>query len=167
MDFFTSDQHFFHEAILQLTNRHFRTMKEMNKVISRRYNEHVSPDDTCYFNGDLSLSKHPDPLGKIISKLNGRKILILGNHDEINFRHYLRMGFESVHTSLDIGKYILVHDPVASVTKPDRKWVCGHVHNMWKKSGNCVNVSVDVWDFYPVSEVQIDEVFKSKEKFIG
>ena len=166
MNFFTSDQHFFHEAVLQFTNRPFRTIKEMNKIICRRYNETVSNDDTCYFEGDLTLSKHPEPLREIIGKLNGRKILILGNHDEMKIHHYLRMGFESIHTSLDIGKYILTHDPVVSITKPDRHWICGHVHNMWKKSGNCVNVGEDVWDFYPVSEDQIDEIFKSKEKFI-
>jgi len=166
MDYFTSDLHLFHEAILALTFRKFRTTKEMNRTIVRKYNDIVSPDDTCYILGDLQMEKHPEPLRKIIERLNGRKILILGNHDEINVWHYLRMGFESVHTSLDIGKYILIHDPVASVTKPDRKWLCGHVHNMWKKSGNCVNVGVDVWDFNPVSEMQIDELFDSKEKFI-
>ena len=31
----------------------------------------------------------------------------------------------------------------------------GHVHDLWKRNGNQINVGVDVWDFRPVS---IDEV---------
>jgi calcineurin-like phosphoesterase family protein len=35
--------------------------------------------------------------------------------------------------------------------------LCGHVHNMWKRNGNCFNVGVDVWDFRPVTMSQIME----------
>lgn len=30
--------------------------------------------------------------------------------------------------------------------------LCGHVHNAWQTQGKQLNVGVDVWDFYPVSE---------------
>jgi calcineurin-like phosphoesterase family protein len=30
--------------------------------------------------------------------------------------------------------------------------VCGHVHGAWKVNQRAVNVGVDVWDWYPVSE---------------
>ncbi len=40
----------------------------------------------------------------------------------------------------------------------------GHVHQHWKHQGRMLNVGVDVWDFYPVSEVVIHQVFDTFER---
>lgn len=33
--------------------------------------------------------------------------------------------------------------------------ICGHVHNTWRQKGRMINVGVDAWGGYPVSEDQI------------
>ena len=37
----------------------------------------------------------------------------------------------------------------------------GHVHDSWLDSRNCVNVGVDVFDYYPVCFEEIEERAKS------
>jgi calcineurin-like phosphoesterase family protein len=40
----------------------------------------------------------------------------------------------------------------------------GHVHGRWKFRPHCINVGVDVWDYYPVKmETAVDEYFKWME----
>ena len=33
--------------------------------------------------------------------------------------------------------------------------ICGHIHEKWLKIRNMVNVSVDVWNFFPASVEQV------------
>lgn len=45
------------------------------------------------------------------------------------------------------------------IDKPnfERRWICGHVHTIFRKLGPVVNVGVDAWDYSPVN---ISKVFK-------
>ena len=48
---------------------------------------------------------------------------------------------------------------------PDIEWlVHGHVHEKWKINGKQINVGVDVWDFYPVSYDEIQNLIKANSK---
>jgi len=163
---FTADQHFDHSNILGYCGRDFKNVQAMNNKIIRNYQELIQKDDTVYFLGDLSLrtSDHIRFYRKLLEQLPGQKHLILGNHDSLKPFTYVDLGFISVHTSLDIGKYILVHDPVPAFLYPNRIWLCGHVHNLFKTCRNVINVGVDVWDFKPVNEEQIDEVILCLKK---
>ena len=42
-----------------------------------------------------------------------------------------------------------------------QKYICGHIHNRWKIYRNIINVSVDAWDYKPVSIKQIEYTFKA------
>ena len=158
-DFFTADRHMDHFNILEYCNRPFKSLKQMQNAIIRRWNERVTDNDTVYVLGDewLGGGSHSSRLPVILRKLKGRKILILGNHDEIKPFTYIKYGFESVHTSLIYrGTYLLCHDPaLATVVPKDWFVIHGHVHGLYKFCKNCMNVGVDQWDFYPVS---IDEL---------
>lgn len=59
----------------------------MDEEIIRRWNEVVSPEDTVYHLGDIALGPIDKSLAKI-TRLNGYKIAVLGNHD----RPFMRMG---------------------------------------------------------------------------
>lgn len=130
-----------------------------------RYRSVVKEEDTIYFLGDLSIKspQHRAHLDWILEQLPGTKIFILGNHDKFSPFTYVDAGFQSVHTSLDIGEFILIHDPVACLVVKNRKWLCGHIHGLFKmnRNGNVLNVGVDQWEFFPVS---IDEVRKEFEQ---
>ena len=76
----TADTHFGHERIIELADRPFRSVEEMNEKLIENYNAVVGPRDTCYHLGDACMGKLADSL-PLLQRLNGNKILILGNHD--------------------------------------------------------------------------------------
>ncbi len=86
---FTSDTHFGHTNILQFEPYHrpFETIKEMNEYLIHRWNDCVRPDDTIYHLGDFCFGKHNLALA---SRLQGKKRLVLGNHDSYANADYLR-----------------------------------------------------------------------------
>lgn len=85
--FFTADQHFGHANILkyEADSRKndkgitFRSVEQMNEAIVDRWNAVVAPGDTVYSLGDFSYKLHT--IGEYLPHLNGRVILITGNHD--------------------------------------------------------------------------------------
>ena len=165
MIWFTSDYHLSHFNIIRYENRPFQNINEMNKTIIENHNKLVHPEDAVYFLGDFSLvgKEKFAWYKKHINMFNGQKHLILGNHDYLKPFTYVSAGFISVHTALDIGEFILVHDPAVSIIHKDRKWLCGHVHSLFKMQKNVLNVGVDVWDFNPVSIDQVREEWRKYE----
>jgi calcineurin-like phosphoesterase family protein len=146
----------------------------MNASMVGAWNGAVAPGDTVYYLGDFAMQPHL--VAEILPQLNGAKILIAGDHDRCHpkigspgkwLQAYLDAGFDSVHTEMDmeIGdqKVLLHHFPYRIETEPKQKYygqrpvdsggwlIHGHVHNRWKFSGRQINVSVENWNFEPVS----------------
>jgi calcineurin-like phosphoesterase family protein len=168
MNFFTADTHFGHENIVKYCGRPFKNAHQMDKTIIERYNAVVGPTDTCYFLGDFSMSGNPEVIERYVKKLNGKKILVLGNHDRLKPFTYVDLGFASVHTSLImtlLHRVICVHDPApACDAHYSHRWLVGHVHGLFKDldRGRVTNVGVDVWGFFPVSEEQLEEYWRER-----
>ena len=142
--FFAGDTHFGHANIIKYCARPFASVQEMNHEMMLRWNAVVGSEDTVYHLGDFALRK-PSEAPELLSKLNGaRKILIRGNHDR-NARQMLEVGFDEVHEKLEWNGWMLQHHPIAT----NRKLLCGHIHEKWKRIGWVINVGVDVWDFTP------------------
>lgn len=78
--FFTSDWHVGHADVLVFDQRPFKDLGHMHEVLINNYNAAVRPEDICYFLGDMGLTK-TEVLANVISRLQGTKVLILGNHD--------------------------------------------------------------------------------------
>lgn len=78
--FWTSDLHFGHANIIKYCKRPYTDVDEMNKDITRVWNETIKPEDTVYVIGDFSLSAKLST--QVLPLLNGTKILIVGNHDK-------------------------------------------------------------------------------------
>lgn len=85
---FTSDTHFGHARIIELCNRPFANVDFMREMIVNNWNAIVSPSDRVFHLGDVALGPIHDSL-QVIKRLNGRKTLIIGNHDR-NFRGFGR-----------------------------------------------------------------------------
>ena len=79
MTFYTADPHFGHANILKLCSRPFDTIEEMNEALIKKWNAKVSGSDTVYIIGDMFF-RCADPAA-ILSRLKGKKILVVGNHD--------------------------------------------------------------------------------------
>jgi calcineurin-like phosphoesterase family protein len=75
--FVTSDQHYDHEVIRVHCNRPFADLVEMNEAMIENHNNLVKPTDTVIMLGDLAWKRHT----YFINALNGKKILVIGNHD--------------------------------------------------------------------------------------
>lgn len=181
---FTSDTHFGHKRIIELSERPFKDVDEMNWAMIARWNSVVEPEDTVYHLGDAVMGGLDNYL-HLIDELNGHKVLVAGNHDKCspafkgaknpgeyrNWQSRYREVFQEVEPwmraiELSNGvKVILRHYPhgderYAAFTPYDEvlskyPLVCGHVHNEWRTNGNMFNVGVDVNGFIPVPESEI------------
>lgn len=108
--FVYSDPHFNHGNIIEYGKRPFGNIKEMESELIKRYNEVVSPIDIVYILGDFGFGTLEE-ISRILSQMNGYKILIMGNHDMNRKREWwLNAGFNEVskHPIIVRGKYILL-----------------------------------------------------------
>lgn len=82
MRYYISDCHFFHKGVMnRLDKRGFFTLEEMHEYMINQWNNKVRKNDEVVILGDLSFGKAKET-NEIIKKLNGRKMLIVGNHDK-------------------------------------------------------------------------------------
>lgn len=146
--FFTSDTHFFHANILKYCARPFATVEDMNEQMIHAWNGTVLPDDEVFFLGDFGFGP-PEPLTKIVLRLNGRKHLVAGNHD----RKLSHAGFVSVHKLHEFkirqegvrATVVMCHFPMTVWEGSHHgTWnLHGHSHNTLKPTGRQLDVGVD------------------------
>jgi len=80
--FYTSDTHFGHQGMLSFGGRPFSNTDEMDRFLVDSWNSTVTPRDIVYHLGDFACGdRDPERIRKIFDQLNGRKFLIVGNHD--------------------------------------------------------------------------------------
>lgn len=86
MRYFIADCHFGHDKVRKLDERPFSTVEEMDEVMIERWNERIRPSkDEVVILGDLCMGKG-EQANELLSRLNGRKYLITGNHDRLFLR---------------------------------------------------------------------------------
>ena len=158
---FTADPHFGHRNIIEYTGRKFKTVQDMDKLILDNMNTTITKDEDFYILGDLTMygPNQRDKIESYIKRMPGRKHLVLGNHDRCKPFDYLDMGFLSVHTSLKVEEFYCVHDPAVAGVYTGDLFFCGHVHQLFIRQRNALNVGVDVWDMKPVHIDTLREMF--------
>jgi len=136
-----SDTHFSHTNILSYCpNRNFKTIEAHDEHIIGLWNEKVSNDDLVYHLGDFSFC-NPQKSIEIVERLNGRKILIQGNHDHKNLKNAdFCSHFEKIDKYLEIStsfqgnkvKILLCHFPFESWEGMNRGTyhLHGHIHSV-------------------------------------
>lgn len=155
---FISDTHFFHANILKFTDndgkriRPWVTVEEMHEYMIEKWNSVVKPNDYVYHLGDVTFF-YGYGFEVLMKSLNGRKRLILGNHDKVKGTKLLDF-FEK----LDLWKgfkeynFTATHIPLMLQSLRDGAYnVHGHVHQNSLKNPNYINVSVEVRDYTPVN----------------
>ena len=133
----------------------------MNETIIERHNERVKAEDTVFFLGDFVFKGGKEAgvekYRLLEKKLNGKFIFIRGNHDNSNSLKTIITKMYIHYGSKDI---CMTHRPEhADPSVPLN--LCGHVHQHYKvrrlnENSLIVNLSVDVWDYYPVAFNQIN-----------
>ena len=81
MIYFTSDLHLGHANIIRHCNRPFSSVEEMDETLIRNWAKRVKANDTVYVLGDLMFRNQKSP-EEYLSRLKGKKHLIIGNHDK-------------------------------------------------------------------------------------
>lgn len=170
-----SDHHFSHRNLLTFKRddgitplRHFLTIEEMDSTLIERHNSVVRPDDKVYFLGDVCF--HLRDLDRIMPQLNGRKVLIKGNHDALRPHQYMKY-FKDIRAFDRLDTCILSHIPVHPDSLGHRTSINihGHTHfrnvTMIDALGNKVedpryfNVSVENINYTPISFDEIRKKF--------
>lgn len=165
---FIADSHFFHKKVIEYCNRPFSNVEEMNNIIISNWNKVVKRDDRVFMLGDFALCGK-DKIIEIGQKLNGRKVLIFGNHEGASLSTYYNAGFEMVSKFPIIFQdfFILSHKPIEflPLNTPFVN-IFGHVHNDMRfptitPRGACV--SVERWNYMPVEFNQLISLIKSED----
>src|ERR1051325_11543971 len=127
---FSSDHHFHDENIIKFCDRPFGSVTEMNDFLVEQHNARVKPSDHWYCLGDVTMLRDNQGRGlEILSRMNGHKRLIMGNHDHYAMKHYLKY-FEKVMAMQRLNDLWFTHVPVHPQSLGRCKAnVHGHIHN--------------------------------------
>lgn len=79
--FFTSDSHFHHNNIIKFCNRPYGDVRTMDLELITNWNRVVPKDGIVFHAGDFAMTGNIDWIKSIVSQLNGKIYLTLGNHD--------------------------------------------------------------------------------------
>ena len=176
--FLISDTHFGHTNTWEKFTladgsplRPFTSTEEMDETMVDNWNRVVRPQDTVYHLGDVVIARRHL---ETVKRLNGRKILIRGNHDIFKDKDYYEAGFEQIHgVRVFVDQFILSHIPLHPdcVGERFKRNVHGHLHgnrimrwhgdatgNAWQSPDpRYLSVCVEQINFTPVS---FDDVAK-------
>ena len=165
MIYFIADTHFNHTNIIKYCNRPFKNTDEMNKYIIKKWNSVVKQTDTVYHLGDVGFGKFEE-LKTLVGSLNGRKILLRGNHDfKIGVNTWKEIGFLEVYKKkIILDNLLLTHTPTEEVEENQIN-IFGHIHDkpLDRKfdTKNHICVSCDVVHYTPVSISKIKSIVKN------
>ncbi len=161
--FVVSDTHFGHAGVCQFLNddgtklRPWDTAEQMDAAMIELWNSVVKPDDKVYHLGDVVINRKALPT---LLKLNGRKVLIKGNHDIFKLSDYTPY-FKDIRGYHILNKYILSHIPVHPESKGRFKGnIHGHLHSRMLDDEWYKCVSVEHTGFKPIPFDQVVAMFE-------
>lgn len=179
--FLISDLHLQNENIIKYCNRPFTDANDQTEQLIANWNATVTSEDTTIVLGDFIMGA-ADNVGTLLYRLNGKIILVQGNHDtpkklEIYAQHPEKIQVHQLYHFPYKNLYFicchfpLVHPDFASMIARDNSEVVycfGHVHEKTPHinlEDHSFNMSADVVNFTPVN---IDSIYSIvKEDFIA
>jgi calcineurin-like phosphoesterase family protein len=178
---FYSDPHFGHKNIIKYAGRPFADVPTMNQGLIDRYNAVIDPDDTVMWLGDCAFMSSKK-FKEIMERLNGRKLLIRGNHDHSPGK-MVKMGFDLVldechmviadricrlkhYPYLDGEPQDCRHDDRYADRRPPKVdgeiLIHGHTHSAIKFYKNMVHVGVDAWNCGPALYEEVEAIIRKQ-----
>ena len=153
--FFISDTHFGHSAVYTFTDK--KTGQRIrpwadnpddgDEYMIKMWNSIVKPLDKVYHLGDVAF---PRKSLALLDRLNGKKVLIKGNHDIFDLSDYTKY-FVDVRGAFEHADMIFTHVPVHTHLKTRWKLnVHGHLHSDRIDDAFYVNVSVEQLNATPI-----------------
>ena len=167
--FFISDTHFGHANILKFekdgvrVRPEFSSIEEMNEFLIWQWNARVKPDDKVYHLGDVCFGG-VKIVREVMPRLNGKKRLILGNHDNVK-GHELWKWFEKIclWQNFDNHGFVITHLPFLPENFRKVKFnVHGHIHRAPDVSPVHLNISCEMTGYAPIHLDEVKERLKNK-----
>ena len=154
-----SDLHKGHQNMSK--KRGFESLEAHDEYIVKQWNSVITKKDTVMLLGDITMEKDDY---SFLSRLNGYKKVVLGNHDQ---PHHVKSLLQHVNTVAGMVKYkngiVLTHAPLhRKEIKRFRINVHGHVHENSLHDNRYFNVSAEVLDFKPILITDIIDIVKKK-----
>ena len=147
--FFISDLHLGHRNILKYSPNRFpgvTTVDEHDQALMDTWNQTVNRKDLVWVLGDVAMTR--EGLDKVAG-LNGRKKLVLGNHDEFSMYEYLDYFDHVCGLAKEYGAW-LSHAPIHPDELRGKKNIHGHLHSKTIPDERYINVSVEQCGGVPV-----------------
>lgn len=193
MRWFTSDLHFFHKNVIKYCKRPFSSVEEMNEKLIELWNKQVSSKDLVYILGDFSFGNYEDTIKIVKRLNGHKILIRGNHDYRFTARDLVEMGFKDVrdYDHIRIGnKYVLIthyqyraghlkqiwYSVKHFFIKRERrkyfdyypvdcgKWhLHGHNHSGPKINGRQINVCVDVNNFKPISEIEIEKIINGSK----
>lgn len=159
-----SDTHFGHRNIIEYCNRPFKNSLLMNEAIRENWNSTVKDGDIVYHLGDVYMGwNEKEDIGKFLGSLNGRKRLVMGNHDN-GKDVILHKTFQKIMIWRMFPEFglLLTHVPVHESSlfrgatgnekdPPKLRNVHGHIHEKSSPSSDHINACVEWHNYRPVN----------------
>ena len=157
--YFTADNHFFHAKAIVYGKRPYADLDEMHAALIENWNSRVTQDDTVYVLGDFAFKNKQDQIQPIFAQLNGKKHLIIGNHDNAKVLALPWSSPPSIYQEIKVDnndvttRVIMMHYPIRSWNGMYHGSVhlYGHEHGNLPDFHNCCDVGVDSWNWHPVT----------------
>jgi calcineurin-like phosphoesterase family protein len=156
--FLVSDTHFGHAGVCKFLRddgtklRPWDNPEDMDEEMVKRWNETVRPKDKVYHLGDVVINRKAL---KTLSRLNGEKVLIKGNHDIFKLEEYTEY-FKDVRGYHVLNGMILSHIPIheESLARFGTN-IHGHLHYNRVKKNEVIDpryhcVCVEHTDYRPI-----------------
>lgn len=172
--FYIADLHLYHTDIIRTCNRPFNSIDEMHQEIVLKWNNKVKKNDIVHILGDVGAPTNKveiKKIAKLLKYLNGKKILVIGNHDreaikDIDFRRCF-LEIKEYHRVYDSGKKVVMfHYPIEDWegAKKGVYHLHGHIHKEHiTERKNRYNVGADILNFEPMTLKEIVELNNEKD----
>lgn len=167
----TSDLHIGHKNVLKYnaTSRKSDTIEAMHERLVKQWNAKVQPGDTVYILGDVSYCARVTEVIPSLGRLNGKKILVAGNHDKemLKYQEFRDQFIEIVdykEVKLNKKKIVMFHFPIAQWNSKHKGSIHlhGHCHGMPSNiTGRCKDIGMDTNDMNVYElEPLIEQIYK-------
>jgi calcineurin-like phosphoesterase family protein len=180
--FLISDTHFGHQGSCEFLRkdgvtkmRPWDNAEAMTEAMIDNWNRVVSTQDKVYHLGDVVIARRY--LKLVLPRLNGKKVLIKGNHDIFKMADYTPY-FTDIRGSHKLDNFILSHIPIHPESLA--RWCGGNIHGHlhdnvvvvphilneeWKPyvpDPRYINVCVEHIDYTPIDFEEIKEKQKGR-----
>ncbi|NEU12595.1 metallophosphoesterase [Methylobacterium sp. BTF04] len=161
--YLTSDTHFGHAGMMSARMnrpRSFTSVEAMNETVIQNWNNRVRKDDEIWHLGDFAYGASVAMCREVFARLNGRKHLILGNHDAgrtTSLPWYSQQ--QMAEPVIEGVRVVLCHYALRTWSGIHRGAIhCyGHSHGSLPGTSRSCDVGCDDWDFRPVTVSEILE----------